>query len=278
MRKSTMSVVGAASLVGLLSLTACGGSDAPSDPSPIATQDAGRTAALPSGSSDPSAGPSGGSATSSTPSVPKVPSQAGPTPTVEGLLADTKAAIAAASAVRLKGSIDTDGQTMTVDGASDKAGKSVDLSLSGASTGTLHIVMVGGQTYMRGDDAFWSKAGASAIADKAKGKFVHMPAGTNDAPADVNTLEMAGSIFTDIDASQVDTITSKSVNGVEAWVLTEKGGNGTIAVDKATKLPIMLDGGAKSPGQVTFSDWNTPVNVTAPPADQVVELTALMGG
>ncbi|MQY16220.1 hypothetical protein SRB5_64180 [Streptomyces sp. RB5] len=88
-----------------------------------------------------------------------------------------------------------------------------------------------------------------------------------DDPDESDNLKKAG--YTDFNGSRVFELTSKE----------DDGGTGTVYI-QAEGEPYILNfekKGGKEPGKVVMSDFNKPVDVQAPPADQILDPAALGG-
>ncbi len=143
--------------------------------------------------------------------------------------------------------------------------------------------------YLRGDEQYWQNAlqqqpGASQqMAQKLDGKWVKMPA--SDA-ATAGVCDKQGFIAAmDEDRSERQGMKrdgTTEVGGEDALKLTKKTSDGeTLALYVATEgepyiLKTTTEGG-KSPGSVTFSEYNEPVEAEQPPAGQTVDLKELAG-
>jgi len=86
-------------------------------------------------------------------------------------------------------------------------------------------------------------------------------------------------VFTEEELGQVDTLNAKvgtaTVDGHSAYVLSQRvGGDGArMSVSTGSRHDLLrVDGTAKKPGTLHFSQWNAAPTVTAPPAGQVAPL------
>ncbi|WP_330173725.1 hypothetical protein OG875_09205 [Streptomyces sp. NBC_01498] len=168
------------------------------------------------------------------------------------------------------------------------------------------FAVVDGVTYIKGDDEFWRAIGSatgngndgtdpdarsadpdgSAPPDRSdelvqllRGKWLKIPAGGSaaaqglggacDLDAMLDALETADTTgVTRGDAAEVD--------GRKAVTLVKRGAEGTrttfVAAEGAPYLLKVSGEGGRTPGTVLFRDFGVPVQVTAPPADEVVDL------
>jgi hypothetical protein len=141
--------------------------------------------------------------------------------------------------------------------------------------------------YLRGDEQYWrtaleqQPAAARQMPRKLDGKWVKMPA--SDA-ATAGVCDKQGFLAAmDEDTSErrgMKRDGTTEVDGEDALKLTKRTSGGeTLALYVATEgEPYILKStteGGKSPGSVTFSEYNEPVNAEQPPADQTVDLERL---
>lgn len=198
----------------------------------------------------------------------------------------------AATAFHMNGTGKTDGEEMTVDLSVDSKG-SCKGTMQSPKGGKAEMLGTGGVSYMKGDDAFWSSTTggegespeeAGAMTALLKGRWMKMPAGGEGGPDAFCDLK---TIVKDMDEETprkgLTRGADADVEGTPAVVLTGKGTKGettTFYVAKDAAKPYVLrvvEAGGEEPGTVTFSDYEKPVTVTAPPADQVVDMTELAG-
>ena len=208
--------------------------------------------------------------------------------TLEGLSADEVLARAvtassAAKSVHVKGGGTSDGQKIEIDlKFANGEGATGTFSIAG---GVVTLVSKGTDIWFKGDEAFYKAfLGTDAPAGTAQlvaGKFIK--ASTTDPQigplanfADMKAF-LTGTLKPDGTISRVD---GTPVNGVATVGLkssSDSGGTLLIA-DDGTDLPLqLLPGSGGSTGSLTFSEWGTAVELTPPPADEVVDLKALTG-
>ncbi|MFE6229330.1 hypothetical protein [Streptomyces sp. NPDC057854] len=213
-----------------------------------------------------------------------------------GLSADAIAdkaveATKSASALRLSGNGTDEGAEMKVDFAVDNKGNCKG-SMETGKGGKADIVGTGGTSYMKGDDAFWksssgeegsSDAEAGAISTLLKGRWMKMPAGEEGPGAFCDLKSLTKDMDEDTPRKGMTREADADVDGTPAAVLKgkpdSKGETATLYVAKDSAKPYILrvvTTGGEEPGTVTLSDFDKPVSVTAPPADQVVDMEQLM--
>ncbi|WP_405857362.1 hypothetical protein OG361_26310 [Streptomyces sp. NBC_00090] len=197
----------------------------------------------------------------------------------------------AATAFHMNGKGKTDGEEMTIDLSVDSKG-SCKGSMQAAKGGKAEMLGTGGVSYMKGDDAFWSSTTggegesaeeAGAMSALLKGRWMKMPAGGEGPDAFCDLKTIVKDMDEETPRKGMTRGADADVDGTPAVTLTKKGTKGettTFYVAKDSAKPYVLrvvEAGGKEPGTVTFSEYDKPVTVTAPPADQVVDMAELAG-
>jgi hypothetical protein len=206
-----------------------------------------------------------------------------PTPSDNGIAALpaadilTKAvtALKGASSVHINGQITTGGKTIGLDlKVTDKNLGVGTLTMDGQ---TVELTRTGTNVYMKADAAFWKQfAGdkGDVIATLLQGKY--LKASTTDATYGqlagffdlVDQMDLTG------EATKGET---KTINGTPAISLVEKGGDspGTLWVaTQGEPYPLRLEG-PTGEGAIDFTEYNQPVDIRTPPADQVIDVSKL---
>jgi hypothetical protein len=190
------------------------------------------------------------------------------------ILARAKAALQQVRSVHLTGKRDTDVGRLTTD-VWIKAG------LGGAGTiglngHLLRFVRIGEAIYFRADAAWYAELGLSRYANEFGGRYGRMAATTPGLKSILDFTSLAGLTHIALDATGM-TLTKaqgKSIRGIPAVGLVES------ASDRSRVLYIALVGPPlplelNTPvidAPTSLGDYNKPVTLTAPPADQVVDL------
>ena len=238
-------IVAAAVAVGL---SGCGGSS----PSPSAS-------ATPTGSSS---SPSDGATTTGDPNAAQ-------------LLKQAQAAASSASSVTVKGTVPSDGKVVTVDMSMGTDSGSGTIDVGGM---TISIIRVGSDVYFSADDAFWTSTAGPAAAKLFSGKWVKIPATTQgfDSFAQLSKVKsfMSGLFGDSGSNANVEYVGTTDFQGQSAYQLSDPKGTLYIAAE-GEPFPLGLTG-AKDQA-LTFSDWNAPLDVQAPPSADVVDLGQLQG-
>ncbi|MFI2413846.1 hypothetical protein [Streptomyces sp. NPDC018947] len=212
----------------------------------------------------------------------------------EGQSADAIAAKAVeatreAKSLRVKG--DTrlpDGSTVAVDVLVDRE-KNCEGTID-TGKGKADVRHTDATLYLRGDEQYWRTAlarqpeAARQMVPELRDKWVKMPAG--DA-ALAGVCDKQGLVAAmDEDKSERKDMkrgATTEVDGEEALELTKKTSAGerlglyVATEDEPFVLRTTTEGG-KTPGSVTFSDYNEPVRPEQPPAGETVDMEELAGG
>ncbi|OKJ56757.1 hypothetical protein AMK27_23840 [Streptomyces sp. CB02009] len=228
------------------------------------------------------------------------PSVAAPSPDpFSGLTADEigdKAVTATRSAtsLRMTGRVFTEGQPLDIDFAvNDRDECTGVMRIKGGKAELRKIDRI---TYMKGDEAFWRVSMASqgmpdaqidATVELVKGRWLKI------APGQAGSADLSGvcdlkSLLADLgkDEEERRGLTrgpDAEVGGTPVATLVKKKAEGettTVSVSREGKPYIlkMVKAGGEEPGAMVLSDYDKPVRVVVPPADETVDLSKLDGG
>ncbi|WP_406061933.1 hypothetical protein OG462_28620 [Streptomyces sp. NBC_01077] len=247
------------------------------------------------------AGPAPVAAWAATTGVPAgAPAVAAPSPDpFDGLTADeigdrAVAATQSATSLRMTGRVVTEGQPLDIDFAvNDRDECTGVMKIKG---GTAELRKIDQVTYMKGDEAFWRVSMASqgmpeaqidATVELVKGRWLKI------APGQAGSADLGGvcdlkSLLADLDKDKAERrgLTrgpDAEVDGTPVATLVKKKAGGettTVSVSQEGKpyiLKMVKTGGAE-PGSMVLSDYDKPVRVVVPPADETVDLSKLDGG
>ncbi|WP_329621280.1 hypothetical protein OG357_12970 [Streptomyces sp. NBC_01255] len=199
-----------------------------------------------------------------------------------------------ATSLRMKGRVAADGQPLDIDFAvNDRDECTGVMKIDG---GTAELRRVDDITYMKGDEAFWRVSMASqgmpepqidATIELVKGRWLKIApgqAGSDDlggvcdlkgllADLDKDKAERSGLVRGpdgEVDDTPVATLVKKKTGGETS----------TVSVSREGKPYIlkMVKTGGDEPGSVMLSDYDKPVDVVVPPADETVDLSKLDPG
>ncbi|MFE2966387.1 hypothetical protein ACFXKC_22470 [Streptomyces sp. NPDC059340] len=191
----------------------------------------------------------------------------------------TRKAATSAEAVRLAGTVVSNGRTYKLDMRLKSDGGTGSVTSEGAS---FHLLRVGRHLFLKAGAEFWNhqggKSGATssadtAAADKLDGKFVKVPSGDpaykrfisftdKDVLLD-GLLTLHGSLATDGHHEQ---------SGVRTIRITgDKGAGGTLDVSlKGTPYPLLLVR-AGDAGTLSLTDWGKNFALAEPAKDETVD-------
>lgn len=204
------------------------------------------------------------------------------------ILEKSQAAASAASSVTVTGSITDEGQKINLDMELGKTSAQGTFSAQGIDA---ELRVVDGKAYFKlsGED-FAKIAGqdnnpelVKAVSALLGDKWIALPAGSGgDELGGLGQFGQKDSLLDGI-LKPDGVVTVKGtgeVNGIPVVFLDSSEGAGTLAIQTVGEpYPIQIKGSdSDSSGEVNFTNWNEPVNVTAP--TDVVDLEALanLGG
>ncbi|MFD4373512.1 hypothetical protein [Streptomyces sp. NPDC058486] len=199
-----------------------------------------------------------------------------------------------ADSLRMTGRIVSDGQRLDVDFSVDDRGACQ--GRIGIDEGRAELRRLDEITYMKGDEAFWRTSMASQgvpenqiapIIELVKGRWLKIApgqAGSGDLSEVCDLDSLLDGLGEDKDDRQGLTRgPDREIDGTPVATLVTKKSDGvttTVSVAQEGKPYIreVVRTGGDEPGRMTLSDYDRPVNVTAPPADQTVDLSRLDPG
>jgi hypothetical protein len=184
------------------------------------------------------------------------------------------AATDAAGSYRVTGEVTHEGERLNADVRIK--GKDI-YGTATTSQGTVKVLRVGADVYLQADPAFWKMFGGSAaetIGTLFKGKWVK----TSAANKQWSEFASIGDVTQMVKTFGTSTITKgdlKTVNGVSAIELKEASGASIFVA--ATGEPYIVRVEMRDKGELNVADFGANFDdVKAPPADQVVDLSALL--
>ncbi|MFD9241749.1 hypothetical protein ACFV0D_07390 [Streptomyces sp. NPDC059556] len=245
-------------------------------------------------------GPAPVAAWAATSGAAAAPSVSAPSPDpFSGLTADEIAdkavtATRSATSLRMTGRVVTEGQPLDIDFAvNDRDECTGVMRIKGGNAELRKIDRI---TYMKGDESFWRVSMASqgmpdaqidATVELVKGRWLKI------APGQAGSADLSGvcdlkSLLADLgkDKEERRGLTrgpDAEVGGTPVATLVKKkaeGGTTTVSVSREGKPYIlkMVKAGGEEPGAMVLSDYDKPVRVVVPPADETVDLSKLDGG
>ncbi|MFI6447377.1 hypothetical protein [Kitasatospora sp. NPDC050543] len=219
-----------------------------------------------------------------------------PTPTTPaGLAFDTlsadeisKQAVAAMhglASLKVVGHVTVDGSDMKFNLAADKAGNCVG-TMGSEKGGSFEVIQTPDQTWVKPDAAYWKalaeqggnpKAGAM-IAELFKGRYLTEGKGKNgtDTAEESMICGLATAIMKEDPSEAGDKWakgTAGTADGKKSFGLTVTNADGSASTMQvaAEGKPYLLTMQQGADSQMTFGDFDKPVAVQAPPADNVID-------
>ncbi|WP_411108292.1 hypothetical protein [Streptomyces sp. c-19] len=203
-----------------------------------------------------------------------------------------------ATSLRMTGRIVTDGQPLDIDFAVND--RSECTGLMKIKGGTAELRRLDAITYMKGDEAFWrtsmtsqgmSEAQIDTTIELVKGRWLKIAPGqpgSGDLGGVCDLKELLADLDKDKDKDKAERegLTrgpDAEVDGTPVATLVKKKDGGettTVSVAQEGKPYIlkMVKTGGDEPGSMTLSDYDKPVDVVVPPADETVDLSKLQRG
>ena len=169
------------------------------------------------------------------------------------------------------------GLTITADMRYGVTGSSGTIKING---GTVQLVRAGVYTFVKAPDAFWqlelSKAQAAAALALIGGKWVRLASGNASLAeliAFTDKQQVIEQLVSNKNPAFMHQGAKTKIGGVQTIPLTDVADGSIIYVAASgTPLPVRAVTGRSSNGTATFSSWNAPFSVQAPPAAQVYVL------
>jgi hypothetical protein len=189
------------------------------------------------------------------------------------ILSATKAAATAATSVKVSSEVEQGSQkqsfelTLTKDGAQGTMSQ---------GTGSFELIATPQTIYIKGDSAFNSTFAGEA-AKLLEGKWLAIPADGAQAQS-FSTMASSTAFFEGLltsDRTLSKTSETKDIAGVPCIGLSDEGKGTLWVATTGEPLPMAIDPPAGQKGYLTFTEWNAPVTIQAPPAEEVVDVSKL---
>jgi hypothetical protein len=191
------------------------------------------------------------------------------------ILTKATTALNEAGSFHVKGDMTEEGTTVNVD-----------LKIKGKDAigtvtlpdGAIKVLRIGTDAYFQADAAFWKKFGGAqgeTIAVLFKDKWVKAGTDNKDFAEFADMADPAKLLKPDGTATKGD---EKTINGQATIGVKDSGANGTIYIATTGKpYPVRLEG-PSGQGAIDFSEFGATFDeIKAPPASEVVDLSAFMG-
>ncbi|MDH6145402.1 hypothetical protein [Kitasatospora acidiphila] len=219
-------------------------------------------------------------AAGASPSVPDLSSMS-----ADQVVDQIRATMGAVSTVHVAGYAMSDGQKMTLDVSADK-NKNCTGTVTTGDTGSIELIHNSAGTWIKPDATYWKNMAAQkgnpqagdAVAELFKGRWL---TGAQDDPDLQGMADVCGVLAGLDEALNEDSTKSSAHKGDYAFVdgaraltvnVTDDSGPSILypAADEQPYLLRVVNNGSDG-GIVDLSDFNKPVDVQAPPADQVID-------
>jgi hypothetical protein len=192
-------------------------------------------------------------------------------------LATSREALRGSKSVEISGTVRDSGQSIRLD---------LTLTAGNNSQGTLTIsgndvqlIKVDQTVFIKGDLDFLKKYAGNnqAVLNQLNGKWLKT---TTTSDFDLFTLDgFAGLLKGGTGTSAVnDKVTQDTLNGQKVVVISQHDGSKLDIANTGAAVPLLLDSKGSSGGTVNFSNYNKAVTITAPPANQVFDVSKSSGG
>jgi hypothetical protein len=203
----------------------------------------------------------------------------------EDIVAAAKADMGELQAVKVSGTVNNAGQEITIDIQASSAGDCA--GSIGVGEGTAELLGVGGETWMRPDEAFWrASAGANAedVLTLVGDKWVVIPAEDDSFNQFCDVDQLLDELLKDDeeDGSTYSVNGTEDLDGAEVVLVDNEDpedgtSTGYVLVDEPHYLVKVEKTDGEDTGSVSFSEFDEEFDVEAPPEDEVIDLGRLEG-
>lgn len=199
----------------------------------------------------------------------------------DDIVTEAKSAMGELETVKVSGAVDNQGQQIQIDIQASSDGDCT--GSIGIDDGTAELLGVGGETWMKPDEAFWSAfAGenAQAVLGVVGDKWVVIP----EEDDSFNTFCDVDSLLDELlkdsdDGSTYSNEGTEELDGEDVVAIDNEAEDGRstgyVLVDDPHYLVKVERTDGESTGAVTFSEFDEEFEVEAPAADDVVDLSTL---
>lgn len=201
---------------------------------------------------------------------------------VDQIQKDVGEAMTGLKSFRLQGSIVDDEQNIDLDLALAESGD-CEGSMSIKDVGSFELLVADGESFFKADEEFWTSQGGAQgaqIAEMVGDKWVVASGGMQEMASVCDFEEFVGEFDDEGDSGDLQEVTGTSeIDGedvVEVSFKSDDGNDGTASVlssDPHYVVKMEVD----KEGEMTFSEFDEPVEPEAPSGDEVVDLSQLGG-
>lgn len=202
--------------------------------------------------------------------------------TAKQIVSKSQTAAKAASSVHVKGTVVSQGESVTIDMRLKKGVGAKGTVAVGNSP--VEILRIGDAAYLKASKEFWTQVANAAVGAQLADKYVK--GSTKDSTfssfvsfTDLNA--MFDSIF-DTSSTSLTKVDGKTIGGRKTVGVKDpdpqSGGILYVATTgKPYPMLIQSDTTSADKGSVSFDEWDQDVTLTTPPADQVLDISQLGG-
>jgi hypothetical protein len=197
----------------------------------------------------------------------------------EEIVGEARKAADSASSVHVSGSVNSGGSPVALDlSMAAGSGASGQISQNGS---TFKIIVAGGDAYISGSSAFYSKLGGSAAAQLLSGKWLKVPVSTPEFASFASLTNMRKLLDTVlVGHGQLEKGSTTTIAGQQAIAVKDTTRGGTLYVATTGKpYPLQIVKSGSEAGTISFEKWDEPVSVSAPASSvDLSELKSLATG
>jgi hypothetical protein len=177
-------------------------------------------------------------------------------------LDSARVALRNAKTARIAGTVSSDGQDIRFDVQLSGDDSQGTLTLGGNDA---QLIKIGDTVYIKGDKDFLTKyaGGDAAAVEKLNGKWLK-----SDSTSDFDQFSIDGFAdtlkSTGTDTKVIEKTTQSTLAGKPVVVISQADGSKLTIANTGDPYPLSLDAKPGATGQVTFSEYNAAVTITAP--------------
>jgi len=190
------------------------------------------------------------------------------------LASSAQASVRSASSVHVDGAASSNGLPVGVNLGINRAG-----DISGTITengANFDIISVAGKVWIKATPEFLKQAGApSSACSVVCGRWVEVPPSEAKPLISQITMSNLTGQNNSADLSKLTKDGSTTVNGQSAWVLKAPDGSTVAVSQQSAHYPLQVKSATGNKGVVHYTQWNSVPTPTAPPANQVINLSGL---
>ena len=197
----------------------------------------------------------------------------------EEILDEASAALRDAGSVHMAGAIDDDGREIGIDMGLSRDGAAGTLRLGGDE---VKLVVTADKVYMQGDESFYRSIGGSAAAKLLGDRWLSVDADSPQGEDFAGFGDFDSFVDSFLDPGEVTKGDTGEIDGTPAIALedteTEEDEAGELWVaTEGEPYPLQVNEKGSDTQKVTLSKHGDEVDVTPPPADDVIDLDDLRG-